>query len=343
MSINPIVYRLGVKTEWFFKFINNKTSDLDNSNHCISEVVYFVNLFFKKYGLQIDSLKLCYTKYNLKLFITYNLIVLTYKKPSRFTKLKRSITISFKGLVINDYLKYKYLTVLFKNIGTNNNKFINKSLIYNRIHIMSIIGLLKLKYFNLKQAFFVNFFIGKFIVIMKLFLDYKKSVTVVLKQLFKNIDSTIFYHICKHHLISNIIRLRKFDWLASYKIVLNIVYSSLKLTNRTKALSNILSLKLPSIKNLKYIGIFLKFIETLCILFLIRLGFILGFKTFLIGNMTKNQRATQSTITIGQCINNSKINANIYYNKSVCFTANGTLGLKVYIKGVELFKNYKNR
>jgi hypothetical protein len=333
MSINPIVYRLGVKTEWSSKFISNKISDFDNSNHCISEVVYFVNLFFKKYGLQIDSLKLCYTKYNLKLFILYNLIIYVYKKSNSFTKLRRSITISFKGLVINNYFKYKYLTVLFKTIGTNNNKLINKSFIYNRLHIISITGLLKFKYLNLKQAFFINLFIHKFIVIMKLFLDYKKSLTVVLKQLFKNPDSNILYHICKHHLISNIIRLRKFDWLASYKIILNVVYSSLKLTNRTKALSNILSLKLPSIKNLRYIGIFLKYIEALCILFLIRLGFILGFKTFLTGNMTKNQRARQSTIIIGQFINNSKINTNIHYNKSVCFTANGTLGIKVYIKG----------
>jgi hypothetical protein len=332
ISINPIIYRLGIKTEWFSKFINNKNSDLDNSNHSVAEVVYFVNLFFKKYGLQIDGLKLYYTKYNLKLFIIFNPIAISYKRSSFPIKLKKNKCVSFKCLLINNYLKYKHLAVLLNNIGNNNSKLLDKTLLYNRLNMVVIIGLLRLKHLNLKQNFFINLFINKFTVIVKLFSDYKKSVTTIFKQLSRNTDSNMFYLIRKHHLIFNIIRLRKFDQLVSYRTVFNLIYSSIKLKNKTVVLSNVLSLKLLSIKNLKHIGIFLKYIETLCILLLLRPGFVLGLKAVLTGNIYKNQRATQFILAIGQCINNSKINQNVGYNKSTCFTANGTLGIKVYIK-----------
>lgn len=322
---------MSVKKEWFFKFISNKKSDIDNSNHSITELISFINLFFKKYGLQASNLKLYYNKYNLKLFVSYNLIDYIYNKSSFSIKLEKYTSFSVEQPVINSYLKYKYLAILFHSIG-DKIKVINKSFIYNKLSIPSIIFLFKSKYLSSKQALFVNLFLSKLTVTINLFLNYKKSSTLVFQPLFKNTGLNICYYLNKNYLIFNVIRLRKFNWLVSHRTVLNLVYSSLKLSNKTTILSNILSFKLPIVKGLKHIGNFLKYLETVCILLLLRSAHILGLKIILTGNITKNQRATKLVTLIGQHINNSKINENITYDTVTCFTVNGTLGIKVLVK-----------
>lgn len=155
---------------------------------------------------------------------------------------------------------------------------------------------------------------------------------IVFKQLIKNMNFRLIHNKSKELLTFNLLKIRKFDKLPYFKSILNLLYYCFILVDKVTVFSYILSSKLPNIKEIKNVNIFLKFLENAFKYFLIKLNIVKGLKLILKGNLTKNKRATKAIITIGNVVNNSKINNNLSFDQTTCFTAKGTLGIKTYIK-----------
>lgn len=327
--INPIIFRLGVTKDWFTKFINTKVIDLANFIYNTIEIVNFIHLYFNKYRLYVSKFCLYNNKYDLKLFIVYGLQTVVYKQNNSLMALNKINLLVYHFITINNYLKFQYLLALYINI---NSKIlsISKYLFFNRLNIFKLIYLLKFKYLNFKQIGFINLIINKFIAILRLFLNYKVSILVIFKQLAKNIKLKTFLAINKYQLILNILKLRKFDQLEFFRLILNLIYNSILLKSKVILISDILRLKLPNIK--RSINLFIKYIENLLLLFLFKSNIIVGLKLILKGNIIKNKRAIKMIVNIGHFINNSRISNDIIYHKSTCFTVKGTFGIKIFIQ-----------
>lgn len=327
--INPTIFRLGVIKDWFIKFINTKIIDLANFIYNTIEIVNFIHIYFNKYKLYVSKLYLYNNKYDLKLFIIYGPLVVAYKQNNSLIGLNKDNLLIYQFITINNYLKFKYLLYLYNSMNSRILS-INKGFIFNRLNILKLIYLLKFKHFNLKQVGFINLIINKFIVILKLFLDYKTSILVIFRQLPKNVKLKASLIINKFQLMLNIIKLRKFDQLEFFKFILNLIYNSILLESKVVFISDILRLKLLNIRG--SISLFIKYIENLLVLFLFKSNIIVGLKLILKGNIIKNKRAIKMSVNIGHSISNSKISNNITYHKSTCFTVKGTFGIKIFIQ-----------
>lgn len=332
MIINSIIFRLGINRNWNSKFIYTKISDLDNYLNNIMEITSFINMFLINYNIFCFYLKINYNKYNLFLLILYSFKNFSFKKTIIFINLKNKLTVNFNISIIKNYFKFNYLNIISNFISTIA-KFTYINIILNRVHIVYLIYLLRYKYFNFKQIFFFNFFINKFISIIKLFLNYKVSFIIIFKQLTKNTGLRSIFLINRQQLILNIIKLRKFDKFKFYNSLLNLMFSYIKLENNNiSIILNILNSKLLNLKKVKFITVFLNYLIGLLTLYFLKLNLIIGFKIIIKGNLNKNKRATKLVKNIGSFINYSKINNNLISKKSICFTDKGTIGLKIFIK-----------
>lgn len=335
---------MGVNKDWSFKFIEKKTTDISHYYFFSLEIFNYIYRFFNKYTFKILNIKLYYNINNIKLYIIFYVSNIVFKKSNIKTKKGifssnsmqylqlvslNSDILRFKHYINLKYLKqnYKY----FKHMDWFQYKPFVITYIFCRLNILKFIRFIKYKNIYFKYQFFLNSFFNKLLISLKRFFNNKCCVVIVFKQLMKNRDSSIFLSIHKQLLTFSILKLRKFDKLIYFNIVFNLLYYCLRLKNKAILISDIVSSKLPNIKAVKSVHNFFKFIENVFNLFLIKLRILKGLKLIFKGNLTKNKRATKLIITVGDAINNSKINNNLSFDKVTCFTAKGTLGIKTYI------------
>lgn len=345
--INPIIFRLGIKQDWNLKFVYKKRFDLINYSFKNLEIINFIQLFFKKYGIGIDNLKIYYKCNDIKLYIIYSFITFIYEKINykktinqinhynQVLSAKKLFLFNSKILTVKFYIKLKYLKKFYKQTSKNNYIFFNNLIInyiINRFSIFKFITLIKFQFMNLKQNFLINKFLNKFIISLKLFLNNKTNLIIIFKQLIKNINSKGLFIIRKQIFSLNILKLRKYSKLNSFKFFVNLIYYSLNLKKKVFNISEFLNSNFPNIKKPKFVNIFLKFIEHLFKLFFYKLNYIKGITIIFNGNFSKNKGATKSSIIIGDKLNNLKINNNLDYKELLCFTIKGTVGIKIFIK-----------
>lgn len=345
--INPIIFRLGIKQDWNLKFIYKKRFDLINYSFKNLEIINFIQLFFKKYGIVIDNLKIYYKYNDIKLYIIYSFITFIYEKINykkninqinyynQTLSTKKLLLFNSKILTVKSYVKLKYLKKFYKQISKSNYIFFNNIIInyiINRSNLFKFIDLIKFQFINLKQNFLLNKFINKFIISLKLFLNNKTNLILIFKQSIKNIDSKYLFIIKKQIFLLNILKLRKYNKLNSFKFFINLIYYSLKLKKKVFNISEFLNNNFPNIKKIKLVNTFLKFIEQLFKLFFYKLNYIKGITIVLNGNFSKNKGATKNFIIIGDKLNNLKINNNLDYKELLIFTIKGTVGIKIFIK-----------
>lgn len=244
----------------------------------------------------------------------------------------------FSLLQIKRYFLLKFVKKIFKFIKDKTiNFFVNYK--FNRLILLKFIYLVKFKSVSLKQSFFINKFVNKFIIGLTQFLNNKTTIIVILKQLTKNTDSEIFFNLKKRKLIFNLLKLRKFEELSYFRFNLNFVYNFLILKQTVKIIPEFLNLKFPNLKKVKIINIYFKFIENILKLFLINEYYSNLIKIIFKGNLLKNKRATKKIITVNKTnsimrdlIQKLKVNNNLSYNQLICFTIKGTISIKIFIK-----------
>jgi hypothetical protein len=336
---------LGLNKDWNLKFIEKKNTDINGYYFNSLEIFDYVYTFLNKYSFKVLNTKLYYNRNNIKLYVVFyssNIVLRQLNtKISEATFLVKSklnsllITFNAQVLRFKYYIKLRHLKQVYQYIR-NKDWFFNKTFVINyvfcRLSIFKFICFVKYKYINLKYNFLLNNFFSKFLISLSRFFSNKACILIVFKQLIKNMNFRVVQNRSKHLLTFNLLKIRKFDKLPYFKSILNLLYYCFILVDKVTVLSYILSSKLPNIKEIKNVNTFLKFVENALKYFLIKLNIVKGLKLILKGNLTKNKRATKAIIIIGNVINNSKINNNLSFNQTTCFTAKGTLGIKTYIK-----------
>ena len=135
----------------------------------------------------------------------------------------------------------------------------------------------------------------------------------------------------RKHFILNLIKLRKFENNLMFKELINFICKSKTLKIKAYILTEFLKTKLEQLKNLKFFNFFFIFVTNCLKYFLINNKIVKGIKIIIKGNLTKKQRAVKKTLKIGKDINNSKINLNLSFHQSCCYTKKGTFGIKTII------------
>ena len=241
MNINPVIFRLSVKKDWNCKFIEKKLTELSIYIFQKTEIINFINLFFKRNGLKINNLKLYYKKTLIHIFIDYNVIkILTkniYFLNKKFNNLLnfnynlfmfKKICFKLKQYLKNKNLKYIYklIEIKFININLLLNKTIHIVKMVKRINLLKFIHFFKFKFKNLKENYFMNNFINKLIINLQLFLN-KIKIFIIIKQINKN--SNLKFLLSKQKklkLFLKIIKLRKFEKNNKFfNIVLNLIFT----------------------------------------------------------------------------------------------------------------------
>jgi hypothetical protein len=249
-----------------------------------------------------------------------------------FTKILLLINVKILNLKL--YLKLKFLKFIhykLKYYIINSLNYLTINYIIKRLNILKFVYFLKFKFNNLIQFFFINQFIYKFIIILSLFLKPINFIFIIFKQLNKNINSKALINFKKPNLIFNILKIRKFETLAGFKITVNFIYNIIKLKSKSHLITQFLNIKLPNIKNTSFFFKFIKFINLVVNQFFIKYNTIVGFKLILNGNINKNKQFFNTIINLGKNSTNLKINNNLDYNKLTFFTSKGTFGIKLLI------------
>jgi len=311
----------------------------------ISKFKYLLLKNIKQQKIKILNLKLLN---NIKLLNKFyirdkNLINFKFKRLFKI-KTKRNLSFYFLKYLIKTQKKFKIIyqnNLKLKNyfnkklvlIITKKNKLLNK--IYNqnkRLYFLKYYNLLKnIKVKNLTQNILINLFIKKLLIFLNHFL---KNINIVLTLKQTNINNTIkFLKTNKKELSFNIINLKNFQHNSFFEPGINLIYNLLKNNNNIAfVISTYLSLELSKLKNPKFFNFFLKYIINSLKYFCINSNIIKGITISIKGNLGRKPRALTKNYIIGKKISKLKINSNLNFYESTCYTKKGTFGIKTWVE-----------
>nr|YP_010377308.1 ribosomal protein S3 [Odontella aurita]QYB22957.1 ribosomal protein S3 [Odontella aurita] len=168
---------------------------------------------------------------------------------------------------------------------------------------------------------------------LSLFLKKKLSVFIIFQTLNKNYSVRIKND--KLQLLKQaFIKLRKFAKTDFFIETINILIITLKKTDSSKLLSELLAFQLKVLKKQTF---FLITIKQILITFLkAKIFSTKGIKIVIKGRLNGAPRARKTTILLGN-ISAQTFKSNINYNTNTSFTRNGTFGIKVWIQEVIKF------
>ena len=334
---NPNILRLGKTKEWNSKYIEKKSNELSSYVFNNLEIQKFIYKFFNQSGLAVDSCKLSHSENFLHIFIIYffspktqQLIIRSNNHQKiRLALKKKSIKFLKKKSNINkNILKYKLY-----NIKYYNKKF-QKFFIYKnkKFRRLKAIQLYK-AYHNIKiYKNIINIkddlFLKKIFESLYLFTNKKINIRLTLKNI--NNDNEIIKTFSKKKkcsMSSNLIKLRKFKKTEFFKIGIGLLSSSTFNSKNSELLSKYIAFYFTILKRHKF---FLNFLKITLKIFLKKyFSRLKRIKILIKGRFDGSPRAKTNLLIVG-IPPSLTLNCNINYAESTSFTANGTLGIKVW-------------
>lgn len=339
---NPNIIQLTKTNKWNSNYIEKTSKDFHLHTSKDLEIKKFITNFFKINGLIIQNCKLNYANNNLTIFLsyqqTYNSINIVKEiDNSQKLKIKKEIV----PLKINTLKKQFHIFKSIKNyFNYNNNIFYKKNLLKKKLYLKKITKINRLKvinfykkYLSLKQdKIIINSFAKSFLSTLfnsiSSFYTNLTNITLVLKSLnssYKSFNNKKFVKLKK-----KLIKLRKYQRNDFFKDGINNAYSTVTNKNSSEMLSKYIA---DNLKKLKRHNFFFKFLKTLLTIFIAKslINKIKGIKIKIKGRINGAPRAKNKIISVGKAIPLFTIDSSINYSEATAYTANGTLGVKVWI------------
>jgi hypothetical protein len=211
-----------------------------------------------------------------------------------------------------------------KKTGTIKISFLKRVKILR--HYKTYLNLKKHK--KIKNLLF-NTFLNQFFKSLNLFYSKLININLILEPLNSKLIHTLKKK--EHDIIKKkLIKLKKYQKSNFFKEGINTIFALIHKKNSAFLLSNFVSIIL---KKLKYHNFFLKFLKSALTILLsdkIISSKIQGIKIKIKGRLNKAPRAKNKIITIGN-LPLFTITSNIDYSETTGYTANGTLGVKVWV------------
>lgn len=339
---NPNILQLSKTNDWNYKYIEKTSKDYYLQTHKILESKKFIYNFFKNNGLIIQTCKLNYSNNNLSILISYhqnyasiNNINEVNKKQKIFIKKnfvnKKNAKKQFKILKsIKNYFNYQ--NVIYKNDSLKKKfKLKKKNLKIKRLKFIKYYKkyLILKKNTTIKNSF-SNFFFK--ILFDSLFEFYKtlNSITLILKPLNNNLYKTIKTKKKFLKIKKRLVKLRKYQRNEFFKEGIGIAFSTISNKNSSELLAKYIVFYLQKLKKHNF---FLRFLKTLLKIFVTKsfINIIKGIKIKVKGRLNGAPRAKTKTINVGKNMSLFTIDSSINYSEKTAYTANGTLGIKVWI------------
>lgn len=331
---NPNILRLSKTTDWASKYIEKKSRESYLQTAKDLEIKKFTYQFFKNNGLIIHSCKINYSDNSLQLFITYHQSVNStsiLSNINKSNKIKLAKLTSYKKAIYSNVIKNVEKIHTYENLSYKKNtlKLANNKLL--KLKRLRIIKYYK-KYLNLKsnkiiKNTFNNNFLNKFLQSLTLF--YPNQVVLILKPLnsnnLKNMGKKQM-----NFLKRKLIKIKKYQRNDFFNEGVNLVFSSISNKYSADLVAKYIT---SNLKKLKRHNFFLRFLKAVLNIFIIKnlKSEIAGVKIKLKGRLNGIPRAKHKTINVGENMPILTINSNIRYAESVAYTANGTIGVKVWV------------
>ena len=288
------------------KFICNFISNFYKKIPSKSSIAFDLLQIRKRYKIGAINIKY------FKKYLNY------FKKLKLFVRKKNT-----SGKIIKNSSKFFiYLKKRFENFKNNNQK---------RLYYLNFNKLLKIQSKNLNQQTFINLFTKRLLTSISKFLQNKINVFLTLK--ITNNNNNHIENVLKKTITSNILNLKKFRNNNYFEQGINLMYNnSLKNKNQLSFLiSEYISKELSRLKNPKFFNFFLKFLVNNVRYFLISNNKIKGVKIHIKGNLGRKPRAFSKVFITGKNVSKLKINNNLQYEESTCFSKKGTFGVKTWV------------
>lgn len=339
---NPNIIQLSKTNEWNSNYIEKISKDFHLHTSKDLEIKKFIINFFKINGLIVQNCKLNYANNNLTILLcyqqTYNSINIIKKiDKNQNLKIKKDIIPLKKNTLRKQFNVFKSIKNYF---NYKNNIFYKQNLLKERLNLKKIAKIKRLKiinfykkYLSLKQnRTIINSFAKNFLnILFNSISNYYanlSNITLILKSLntsYKNINHKKFLNLKK-----KLIKLRKYKRNEFFKDGINYAYSTVANKNSSEMLSKYIA---DNLKKLKRHNFFFKFLKTLLTIFITKslINKVKGIKIKIKGRINGAPRAKNKVIIVGKEIPLFTIDSPINYSETTAYTANGTLGIKVWI------------
>jgi hypothetical protein len=341
-TVNPNIFRLGKTKNWASKYFAKKTSETSVYAFKDLEIRKFIEKFFKDNGLTISNCKINYSDDgSLHIFVSYYLTIKSLtlaenestnnsklnlsrfrnKNSRKRKKTKKQLELEKK---IKNFIKFRRKTHfrLIKNFVREKN-FRTRLLNHYKAFLTAN------RNFKTFDSIKPNSFTTKLFNSLHFFLKKNIKIFLTLQQLNKNTQQSANKDKAKF-LKKSLIKLRRYRQNEFFKEGVSILFMSTTENQMADLLSQFISTHLS--KSKKKHNFFLKFLKTTLTLFENNpFSNVKGIKIRINGRLNGRPRAKHKIINIGNGVPAISLKSNINYAESTAFTANGTLGVKVWI------------
>nr|YP_009167299.1 ribosomal protein S3 [Fistulifera solaris]ALG35767.1 ribosomal protein S3 [Fistulifera solaris] len=353
---NPIILRIDKTYASKAKYIEKKSLESPIYNFKNIEIENFIKQFFNSYGLSVHDLKLSFFNSTLYIFVSYfstlkaNSIIKNVIHEDRKIKfLPKKVKYSTDYVkLINHTRKRNFYRKALEKYQENNSELQPNGTILpsSKIAKNRLLGLKRipsatrarfLKYFanyNVSKkydnisSFNSNTFLTKFFESLSLFTKQKINFSLVIKPINAEIKQEITKKNIKA-LKKNLVRLRKYEKNKFFKEGIDIMFLSVIQKNSAELLAKFIAQELQKQKRHNFFIRFLK--NTLTQFHTKAFSYIKGIKIQIKGRVNGAPRARHKILEIKNGVPAMTINSKIDYFEAASFTANGTLGVKVWI------------
>lgn len=339
-KINPNFFRLGITKDYFYKYLEKKSSELPLYDFNILEIKKFTYKFFENNKLKINTCKISYSNDNiLRFFISYYAVpnYTTRSNKKKQQKLKKLAYYSFP----NFYSTFKYTNNFKKRIiPAQNGKFFGSKLrnSYFDNGIFNNKFLLKKSFPRIQSNYFLNNFCDS----ISKFLNKNIKISIICTQLnaheTKKLDKRTLGFLKRS--FSSLFFFKRHSY---YKEGINILFLCAQRPDLTTLLISYLASNLPKQKH--HVS-FIKFIMQTLVAFKKNNKFskIETVKIKLKGRINRKPRAKHRFFALGhkRLLPTLSVNSKIHFSEKTSFTPNGTLGLRIWSLGSKTKKQKNN-
>lgn len=304
---NPILFRLGIlKNEWKFKFISKNLEEFSLYNFQSLEIKKYLNQFLNEIGLLLHDYKIFYTTKSLHLYISY---FFTSKMILNIKKLK------IKKALNKQKQNKSRIRVFFKSklqVCKKYEKFLQTNKFRHQIVIKK------------------NNFLEQILEGLTLFLSKKLDIVIIFQYVRKGLSLNFnkLTDLDKKIVKNKFLSLRKYAKDPLYKDMLNLLILCVRLKNSANILAEFICYRLTKIKKHSQFFYLLKYV--LVSLQKTKISKIKGIKIKIKGRFNGRPRTASKFITIGETPVQT-LTTQIDYAESICYTSNGTFGIKVWL------------
>lgn len=346
---NPNILKTGRIHQWKSKYIEKKFTESSTVILRDLEIKKFIYQIFAKNELSLENCRIYYSESSLQIYISYyssfNLLNKKIKPKYKNTNLRtfysKAFYIKKKNIKKHLYAAKNYKKIFPKQLQLKilRNQYFSKK----KTQRLSIFNNIKIYHDNKNYITFnqqqTNLFLSKILKSLKLFTNNKHNIFLNLKQL--NNETTFFQTISKKQkqkLKENIIKLRKFQQNEFFKKGLSKLNIFVANAHSSWFLAALIATYL---KKLKHPNFFLRFLKIALKVLINQKKYSMfeGIQIKIRGRLNGAPRSKHKLINIGKNIPVLTLNSKINYGESTAYTANGTVGIKVWTYQ-KFLKNY---